>query len=302
MVVPAKTIIANTINEETNKPQITLCDGTEPEIIEENVDIKITGIQPEQVDKLEEVIQGGNIPKTGGITTITFDEQIPVDTTVQAAPEPDEPAVFSCDTAVQMSGGIAWPAESAKNIYGDVVPLKFNLGSAVGVVILDFHAYDMPDRFQVFWPGPPEYAKDGKPTNLVIDTGFWGAEKHKQAMINALKGRGDTVTPLWVDKDLKDMAWNTGAQGSDAPTAFDKTSTVKDAYVKVWAPASGTLWNFTLGCPAEGTKMSDPNYANYNTGAGMDYPLMANGKPYIPSSGGGGGGGGGGDEEEVVIG
>ena len=69
MAIPAKNIIANTINEETNKPQITICDGTNPDIIEDDVDIKITGITPEQVDKAIEVGESGYVPKIPGSTT-----------------------------------------------------------------------------------------------------------------------------------------------------------------------------------------------------------------------------------------
>lgn len=69
MAIPAKNIIANTINEETNKPQITMCDGTNLDIIEDDVDIKITGIAPEQVDKAIEVGESGYVPKIPGSTT-----------------------------------------------------------------------------------------------------------------------------------------------------------------------------------------------------------------------------------------
>jgi hypothetical protein len=71
MVVPAKKIIANTINEETNKPQITMCEGSNPVILEDDVDIKITGLRPQQVDKVIEVGESGNTPKVPDtVTTI----------------------------------------------------------------------------------------------------------------------------------------------------------------------------------------------------------------------------------------
>jgi hypothetical protein len=308
MVVPAKNIIANTINEETKKPQITLCDGTEPDIIEDDVEIKITGIQPVQVDGIEEVVQSGNIPKIGGITTVTYTPKVDVDTTVQAAPK--EPDVIACDIPVLMFGGEAWPAiEVLKDFAqpsGDVIPLKFNLSSDTGVVILEFDSYSLADRFQVFWPGPPAYdespssATYGKPTNLVIDTGFWGSEGAKQQMINALKAK----SPAWDDNDLKAMSWNSAANPvklqdptqpfnivtntyiADGPkvrvAAFDKDKTDKDAYAKVWAPQGGTQWEMKLLCPVKGTKMSDDDYKTYNTGAGMKYPMKADGKPYYP--------------------
>jgi hypothetical protein len=70
MVVPAKNIIANSINEELNNPRITLCDGSEPQIIEEEVDVKITGIDPDRVDKAIETVQLGDVDKWDGDVTV----------------------------------------------------------------------------------------------------------------------------------------------------------------------------------------------------------------------------------------
>ena len=73
MVVPAKNIIANTINEETNNPRITLCDGSNSDVLEEDVEVKITGIHADQTDKTIEILESGNIPKIpGGVTTIKY--------------------------------------------------------------------------------------------------------------------------------------------------------------------------------------------------------------------------------------
>ena len=87
MVVPAKNIIANTINEETNKPQITMCDGSNPDTIEDDVDIKITGIRPEQVDKAIEVGASGYTPNIpGGVTTIKHvGRDLDIDTVIDAS-------------------------------------------------------------------------------------------------------------------------------------------------------------------------------------------------------------------------
>jgi len=62
MVIPARAIIADSVNEATNKPQITLCDGTNPDVIEDDVDIKITKIRPERIDKIIEMGERGEIP------------------------------------------------------------------------------------------------------------------------------------------------------------------------------------------------------------------------------------------------
>jgi len=71
MIIPAKDTIANTLSEEINRPQITLCDGSNPEIIEDDADIKISGINSDQVDKIIQVAERGKLPKTpSGVTTI----------------------------------------------------------------------------------------------------------------------------------------------------------------------------------------------------------------------------------------
>ena len=70
MVVPAKQVISSTLNEDQYKPHITLCEGSEPEYVEQDVDIKITGIKPEQVDKTIEVARTGHIPKIPESPTI----------------------------------------------------------------------------------------------------------------------------------------------------------------------------------------------------------------------------------------
>jgi len=84
--IPAKNIIANTINEETNRPQITLCDGSDSEVIEEDVDIRITDLHPDRIDKTIEIAERGEIPKNvGGPTTIKHvGRNLDVDTFIEA--------------------------------------------------------------------------------------------------------------------------------------------------------------------------------------------------------------------------
>ena len=86
MIIPAKDIIANTVNEELNKPQITLCDGSDPEVIEEDVDIRITGLRPNQIDKTIEVAERGQIPKLpDGVTKFKpVGRDLDIDTVIDA--------------------------------------------------------------------------------------------------------------------------------------------------------------------------------------------------------------------------
>jgi len=70
MVIPAKQNIAKVVSEITD-PEITLCDDNNPETIEQDVDIKITKISSNQIDKTIAVAESGHVPKIpGSVTTI----------------------------------------------------------------------------------------------------------------------------------------------------------------------------------------------------------------------------------------
>lgn len=67
MVIPAKAGIANDIYEENNTTEITLCSDNEPDKIEEEVEVKYTGIRPETIDKVIQATERGDlIPEIGG--------------------------------------------------------------------------------------------------------------------------------------------------------------------------------------------------------------------------------------------
>jgi hypothetical protein len=67
MVVPAKKGIANDIYEETNTTEITLCSDNDPDKIEEEVEVKYTGIRPETIDRVIQATERGElIPEIGG--------------------------------------------------------------------------------------------------------------------------------------------------------------------------------------------------------------------------------------------
>lgn len=89
MVIPAKSTIAKAVVNELDNPRISLCDGTDEEPVQEDVDVKITKIRPEQVDKTIEIARSGTIPKIpGSATTIKRPEQqIDTKTIITAKPE-----------------------------------------------------------------------------------------------------------------------------------------------------------------------------------------------------------------------
>lgn len=128
-------------------------------------------------------------------------------------PTPDVPAI-ACGAGASYSGGVSYP--TIQNV---------TLGSDTGVVTLDFQAYSVPDRFVVEYQG-----------SVVIDTGYRGDSFYQNDLNNALIALGEPTAPIV----------GTG-QGS---VSFNKTSaTPTVATVKVYAPMTGTGWNFTLQCP-----------------------------------------------------
>ena len=67
MVVPSKNNIASELYEQTNTTEITLCDNNEPEFIEQDVEVKYTGIRPEDIDTVVQAVERGDlIPEIGG--------------------------------------------------------------------------------------------------------------------------------------------------------------------------------------------------------------------------------------------
>jgi len=92
------------------------------------------------------------------------------------------------------------------------------LSEEMGVVTLNFNAYDVPDRCQVIFDGV-----------TVIDTGFRGQSSFNSAL--AAAGYPPVTGP-----------------GSGVWT-FNKFTTTSTCTVIVTAPLSGTVWNASLSCP-----------------------------------------------------
>lgn len=130
---------------------------------------------------------------------------------VATADAPESPV--ACGDAASYSGGEAFPTE-----------VFVSLGSSFGNVTLNFDALSIPDKFEVWYNGLK-----------VIDTGYRGDSSYQSSLDAELATRGlppETIMGL----------------GSGTAT-FSKTSTTTSALVRVYAPLSGTAWNFTLNCP-----------------------------------------------------
>jgi len=121
--------------------------------------------------------------------------------------------VIACGASSSYSGGFAYPSVET-----------IDLGSATGVVTLDFQAYTAPDKFIVEFDGVE-----------VINTGYRGGSWEQNNLDNALISMGEPTETI---------------QGIGVGTAtFTKTTATTTATVKVYAPLAGTAWYYTLGCP-----------------------------------------------------
>ncbi|NDG52010.1 MAG: hypothetical protein EBY39_03140 [Flavobacteriia bacterium] len=130
---------------------------------------------------------------------------------------PSAPDCFAtsvdCGQASSFSGGEAFPTV-----------INVNLGDSTGTVTLDFQAYTVPDKFEVWFDG-----------NKVIDTGYRGSTNQQATLDNALAARGlpsETIT-------------SPGAGSA----SFQKTTSSNIAQVRIYAPISNTAWDVEMNCP-----------------------------------------------------
>ena len=127
-------------------------------------------------------------------------------------PAPTVPTI-ACGAGATYSGGVAYP--TIENV---------NLGTDTGTVTLNYEAFGVPDRFVVEFGG-----------SVVIDTGYVGAIGYQNQLNNALIALGEPTAPI--------------VGIGNGTISFNKITATTTATVKVYAPMSGTAWNFTLGCP-----------------------------------------------------
>jgi hypothetical protein len=129
-----------------------------------------------------------------------------------SAADPNIPVV-PCDSPATYSGGESFPTETT-----------ITLGVALGHVVLNYNAYSIPDKYQVIFDGV-----------VVIDTGYRGDASEQSGLDAALAAKGlppETIAGTGIGTD-----------------SFEKTTATTTALVRVWAPMSGTSWDFTMNCP-----------------------------------------------------
>jgi hypothetical protein len=100
-----------------------------------------------------------------------------------------------------------------------------DLGSATGLVTMNFNAFSVPDHFTVEWGGA-----------TVIDSGLRGTNGTYDGVEVVVDGAG------------------TGTLTFEKTTASPTTATVR-----VVSPYTGTGWEFTLGCPGGSAALYPPS-------------------------------------------
>ena len=127
------------------------------------------------------------------------------------------------ETVSSVTGG-----KSTHTIYLEV-------GTEIGDIVLDYKAYTIPDKFEVFWDG-----------NKVIDTGF----------------RGD---PSYNSQLISDGYTSVSGPGNGS-VSFNKSKSLPSTVtVVVLAPFNGTAWDFILNCPTTPFNIINQNITCDNT-------------------------------------
>lgn len=152
------------------------------------------------------------IPPTPPSTSTTTTLLPPITSTTTTLPEPTQPSI-DCGEQGAFAGGQVFPSV-----------IEVILGTDIGLVTLDFNAFNIPDKFIVRFDGEE-----------VINTGYRGSSSYQAALDANLATRG--LAPETID--------GTGIGNS----SFNKTTTTSSAFVYVYAPLPNTAWNFTLNCP-----------------------------------------------------
>jgi hypothetical protein len=106
--------------------------------------------------------------------------------------------------------------------------ITIDVGSEIGDVVLNYDAYSVPDKFEVFWNG-----------NKVIDTGF----------------RGDSS----LNTILNNNGYPSVSGSGRGSVLFYKTSSLPTTItVVVTAPLNGTVWSLIVNCPTPFTQTPTP--------------------------------------------
>lgn len=164
---------------------------------------------------LSNIAEGGVYTNTQTViagTSYTWTGLVKSGYSVSYVDTPSSPPI-ACGVATSYSGGESFPTTQV-----------ITLGSSTGTVTLTFDGLSVPDKFIVMFDGVE-----------VINTGYRGSTSEQANLDAALAARGlpsETIT-----------------SPGNGSASFVKSTTTTTATVYVYAPISGTAWNFNLGCP-----------------------------------------------------
>lgn len=269
LVVPARKATAQRVKR-TLADKSTLCDVPQEEDILEEIEVKYTGIPPEEIVGVIDKVSRGDIPET------VFTPNIKTTSKVFDQPEiiePAEPVIWEppsikCDGRVAAAGEDGWPCQfPSTDSDGKPIMVGYqtiSLGSVTGKVVLDYFAKNVHDRFVVYLGG-------NKP---VLDTGWVGAdyleERLRKYLVNKQVDKNEKIIkPAYDVEDARRAAANNGPNGRAYFIKKEREPTF--AQVVVWGTYS-TIWNFTLFCPKEGDfDDTEPNAGNKLINLPADY-------------------------------
>lgn len=147
--------------------------------------------------------------------------------------DPDAPEV-QCNQTASYTGGKSYPSK-----------VLVDLGTSSGTVRLTFQAYGKPDKFIVTNPNA-----SGLTSPIIASTDYRGIEFSYGAEIcDFYGGLGfgcPTCQGVLYRGGFGSCYFGGGGNGN---ITFTKPAGVRWVYVEVYAPLSGTAWEFTLGCP-----------------------------------------------------
>jgi hypothetical protein len=174
-----------------------------------------------------------NCTPTTTTTSTSTSTSTTTTTTTTAAP-------VACNTLVTQNDMPAYPFSQT------VI-----LGTDTGTSYLTYNSYDIPDRIIVTYDG-----------SVVIDTGYRGHSDYNfggisRALFNAsLTGLVDPIsTNTYPDfATYSDDGYPLITSGGIGGDSFIKANAApSDAYVDMYVPMSGSIWEFTIGCPGATT-------------------------------------------------
>lgn len=145
------------------------------------------------------------------------------------------PAIEPCGESSPYSGGESYPTEQTVNVT-----------TSTGTVTFTYQAISIPDLFLVYYNDV-----------LVINTGYVGSSdfdfggSRRSEFTSALNGRTDPVNggtyPNFTN--YPDDGYPRIVGDAGGTETFLKNTSIQYSYVEVYAPMSGTGWNYTISCP-----------------------------------------------------